>query len=101
MLQSARRCEEFFAIDVGVARDSREVGVAEVLSDEASVADFLRSQVAAVWRSVCAVTCFSIPARFAARRMMSARIVSCRRPPARPQKSPERLKATHRVRLTS
>jgi Protein of unknown function (DUF1761) len=29
-----------------------------------------RSQVAAVWCSVCAVTCFSIPARVAARRMI-------------------------------
>src|SRR5438552_14253167 len=41
LLQPARRLEELLAVDVRVACDSREVGVAEVLGDEAGVADFL------------------------------------------------------------
>ncbi len=39
LLEPARRGEELVAVDVGVARDGREIGVAEVLGDEAGVAD--------------------------------------------------------------
>jgi hypothetical protein len=41
LLQPGRRIEELVAVDVRVARDRREVGVTEVLGDEAGVADFL------------------------------------------------------------
>jgi len=38
LLQPTRRSEELVAVDVRVACDGREVGVAEVLGDEAGVA---------------------------------------------------------------
>jgi hypothetical protein len=41
LLQPPCRSEEFVAVDVCVARHSREVGVAEVLGDEAGVPDLL------------------------------------------------------------
>jgi hypothetical protein len=41
LLESARRFEQFLAVDVRVPRDRREVGVAEVLGDEPSVAELL------------------------------------------------------------
>ena len=41
LLQAAGRVEELFAVNVRVPRDGREVGVAEVLGDEARVAEFL------------------------------------------------------------
>src|SRR4051794_28126060 len=41
LLQAAGRVEELLAINVRVPRNGREVGVAEVLSDETRVAEFL------------------------------------------------------------
>ena len=41
LLEPSRRVEELVAIDVRVARDGREVGVAEVLGDETGVAELL------------------------------------------------------------
>ncbi len=41
LLQSARRGEQLFPIDVRIPRDGREIGVAEVLGDEAGVAELL------------------------------------------------------------
>ncbi len=40
-LESTRRLEQLLAVDVGVARNGREVGVAEVLGDEPGVAALL------------------------------------------------------------
>src|SRR3954454_7120632 len=41
LLQAAGRVAELFAVNVRVPRDGREVGVAEVLGDEARVAELL------------------------------------------------------------
>ena len=41
VLQPSRRDEELVPVDVRVARDRREVGVAEILGDEAGVAELL------------------------------------------------------------
>src|SRR5436305_1294233 len=41
LLQPARRRKELVAVDVRVARHGREIGVAEVLGDEAGVAQLL------------------------------------------------------------
>jgi hypothetical protein len=50
LLQLTRGCEELLAVDMRVTGQSREVGVAEVLGDEAGVAELLaergRSSVA-------------------------------------------------------
>ena len=61
--------------------------MAEVLGNEARVAGLLTEPRRRGMSQRVGVTCSSIPARVAARRMMSARIVSCRRRPARPQKT--------------
>ncbi len=67
-------CVQLLACDVGIAAHGREVCVAEDSATRRASPVAWRSHVAAVWRSVCAVTCFAIPARGLARRMMSARI---------------------------
>jgi hypothetical protein len=41
LLESIGRFEQIFAVDVSVARHGREVGVAEVFSDEPRVAELL------------------------------------------------------------
>ena len=41
LLKSADRIEELVAVDVRIPRDGREIGMAEVLGDEARVAELL------------------------------------------------------------
>ena len=87
LLESIGRFEQLLAVDVRVARDGREVRVAEVLGDEPRVAELLaepgRGGVAEGVRGDVLLD----PGALAARPMMSARIVCCSRPPWSPQKT--------------
>ena len=69
------RAVQLLACDVRVVRHRGEVWWPRYSATRRVSPVAWRNHVAAVWRSVCAVTYFEIPARVVARRMIPARIV--------------------------